>query len=256
MVVFINAMLYSIVFVYGACIGSFLNVIIYRVPNDISIAKGRSYCPRCNEQIKNYDLIPVVSYLVLGAKCRNCRSKISSRYPLVEIFTGLVAVNIFMVKGFSVISVFIFIVSAILIAITMIDFDTMTIPDGLVIALIPLAIFMAFIQADISVLSRIIGFFAASLPMILLNILIQDSFGGGDVKLIAVCGFMLGWENTLLAMFIAILIGGVYAVYLLVSGKSKKGAHIAFGPYICIGVYAALLYGNEIISIYLGMFGL
>ena len=247
----INLLIYSTIYIYGACVGSFLNVIIYRVPNEISIVKRRSHCPECNTQIKNYDLIPVVSYLILEGKCRNCRSKISSRYPLVEIFTGLIAVSIFMVKGFNITSIFIFIVSSILIAITMIDFDTMTIPNGLVIALIPIAICSTFIQSDIGILSRIIGFFAASLPMIFLNQLISDSFGGGDIKLIAVCGFMLGWANTVLAMFIAILIGGVYALYLILSGKSKRGAHMAFGPYICIGVYTTLLYGNEIVKFYI-----
>lgn len=256
MVVFINGLLYAIIFIYGACIGSFLNVVIYRVPNEISIAKGRSYCPRCNTQIRNYDLVPIASYLKLKGKCRQCKAQISKRYPLVELFTGMVAVMIFMVKGFAMISVTVFIVSAILIAISMIDFDTMTIPDGLVIAMIPLAIYMAFMQSDVSFISSVIGFFAVSVPMLLLNQVIPDSFGGGDVKLIAVCGFMLGWENTLLAMFIAILIGGIYAVYLLVSGKSKRGAHIAFGPYICLGVYISMLYGNEIIKLYLGMFGL
>ncbi|MGB5822448.1 MAG: prepilin peptidase [Proteocatella sp.] len=256
MVVLINVLLYLIIFIYGACIGSFLNVVIYRVPNEISIAKGRSYCPKCNTQIRNCDLIPIASYLKLKGRCRQCSEKISSRYPFVELFTGLIAVMVFMVKGFTMISVTVFIVSAILIAITMIDFDTMTIPNGLVVAIIPLAVYMALMQSDVSLWSSIIGFFAVSVPMLLLNQVIPDSFGGGDVKLIAVCGFMLGWENTLLAMFIAILIGGMYAVYLLVSGKSKRGAHIAFGPYICLGVYISMLYGNEIIKLYLGMFGL
>lgn len=256
MLIFINILLYLMIFIYGACIGSFLNVVIYRVPNEISIAKGRSYCPRCNTQIKNYDLIPIMSYLNLGGKCRSCSEKISMRYPLVEGFTGLIAVMIFMVKGFTIFSVFIFAVSAILIAITMIDFDTMTIPNGLVITMLPIAIIMAFMQKNVSILSSMIGFFAVSIPMLLLNMLIADSFGGGDIKLIAVCGLMLGWPNTLLAMFIAILLGGIYAVYLLISGKSKRGAHIAFGPYICLGVYVAMLYGNEIIKFYLGMYGL
>lgn len=256
MLTFVNILLFSIIFIYGACIGSFLNVVIYRVPNEISFAKGRSYCPKCNTQIRNCDLIPIASYLNLKGRCRSCKDKISSRYPLVELFTGLIAVMIFLIKGFTLISIIIFIVSAILIAITMIDFDTLTIPNGLVISIIPCAVFMMLIQKDVTVISRLIGFFSASVPMLLLNQLIPDSFGGGDVKLIAVCGFLLGWKNTLLAMFIAILIGGMYAVYLLASGKSKRGAHIAFGPYICVGVYVAMLYGNEIIALYLGMFGL
>lgn len=254
MIIFINLMLFFIIFIYGSCIGSFLNVVIYRVPINISIAKGRSYCPKCNHKIKSYDLIPILSYMLLKGKCRNCKDSISIRYPLIELFTGIIAVITFMARGFSLEAVIIFLVAAILIAIAMIDFDTMTIPDELVIAIIPLALVMVYLQNDISLLSRIIAFFEISIPMIMLNYFVQDSFGGGDVKLISVCGIILGWQNTLLAMFIAILIGGFYAIYLLVSGKSKKGAHIAFGPYICIGVYIAMIYGNEIISMYLNLF--
>lgn len=254
MVIFINTILFFIVFVYGICIGSFLNVIIYRLPNDISIAKGRSYCPKCSEKIKNYDLIPIISYIILKGKCRNCKTSISIRYPIVELVTGIVAVITFIAKGFSLESVIIFAIASILIAIAMIDFDTMTIPDELVVAIIPLAIGIAFLQKDISILSRIIAFFEISIPMIILNYFVQDSFGGGDIKLISICGIILGWKCTLLAMFVAILIGGFYAVYLLLSGKSKKGAHIAFGPYICIGVYISMLYGNEIIKMYLNLF--
>lgn len=254
MIIFINLMLFFIIFIYGACIGSFLNVVIYRVPNNISIARGRSYCPKCNQKIKNYDLIPILSYILLRGKCRNCKDSISIRYPLIELFTGIIAVITFVARGFSLEAVIIFLVAAILIAIAMIDFDTMTIQDELVIAIMPLALVMVYLQNDISILSRIIAFFEISIPMVILNCFVQDSFGGGDVKLISVCGIMLGWQNTLLAMFIAILIGGFYAIYLLVSGKSKKGAHIAFGPYICIGVYIAMIYGNEIISMYLNLF--
>lgn len=251
MIFLINLILFCIVFVYGLCIGSFINVVIYRVPKGIPIAKGRSYCPKCNKKIKNYDLIPILSYILLKGKCRNCKETISMRYPLIELFTGIIAIITFIIKGFSLEAVIIFIVAAILIAIAIIDFDTMTIPDELIITIIPLALLIVYLQNGISINSRIIAFFEISIPMLMLNYFVQDSFGGGDIKLISVCGIILGWENTLLAMFIAILIGGFYAIYLLVSRKSKKGSYIAFGPYICIGVYIAMIYGNEIINIYL-----
>lgn len=144
----------------------------------------------------------------------------------------------------------------ILVAITMIDFDTMTIPNGLVIALIVPTIAMELIHPEISLLERIIGFFIISLPMYLLIIVIPDCFGGGDVKLIAVGGFLLGWKLTLVAGFIAILLGGCYAVWLLLSKKSKKGAHIAFGPYLSIGIVVSLLYGNSLLNAYLSLFQL
>ena len=139
---------------------------------------------------------------------------------------------------------------------SMIDFDTMTIPNGLIISLIvPVGIFTV-LHPETALMTRAIGFFIVSLPMYLLTLLIPDCFGGGDIKLIAVAGFLLGWKLTLLAFFISVLIGGSYAVYLLLSRKTQKGAHIAFGPYLCAGIMISLLYGETLIQGYLSLFGL
>lgn len=256
MVIFAYFIIYLIIFMYGSSIGSFLNVLVYRIPLNISIAKGRSYCPNCKTQIKNYDLVPIFSYINLGGKCRSCNNKISLRYPMVEMFTGVIAIITFISIGLNIKAMLIFFLASILIVIGLIDLDTMTIPNELIIALIPVSIALVFFQGNLDILDRVIGFFEVSLPMYILNIFIKDSFGGGDIKLIAVCGALLGWENTLLAAFIAIIIAGTYASYLLISGKSKKGAHIAFGPYLCLGIYVSLLYGDKVISWYLALFGL
>ncbi|MEI7884578.1 MAG: prepilin peptidase [Clostridia bacterium] len=234
-------------------IGSFLNVVIYRVPLGISIAKGRSYCPSCNTQLKNYDLIPIFSYLFLRGKCRKCGSKISLRYPLVELVTGILAVFIFLIVGFSWQAVLIFAVTAIMLAISLIDLDTMTIPNGLLIALIPFITGLFFLQPELALLARIIGFLALSLPMFLLNFVVEDSFGGGDIKLMALAGFMLGWQQTLVAFFIALMLGGSLATYLLLTKQKEKGSHIPFGPYLCIGIFLALLFGEKLLSWYLNL---
>lgn len=254
MVELIQFILYLYIFVVGIVIGSFLNVVIYRVPKEISVAKGRSFCPHCQAPIKGYHNVPLFSYLWLRGKCADCGAPISLRYPLVELFTGLLAILIFAVYGFSFAWLVVFLAGAILICITMIDFDTMTIPNGLVLALMAPALLSFFVFPELGLLSRVIGIFVISLPMLALALFIPDAFGGGDIKLMAVAGFMLGWGDTLLAAFIGILLGGAVAVYLLLKKTTAK--HMAFGPYLCIGIMTALLFGDIIIRSYLNLFGL
>lgn len=254
MLVLINAILYLYVFVTGSVIGSFLNVVIYRVPKEISVAQGRSFCPHCHAQIKGYHNVPVFSYLWLRGKCADCGQPISLRYPLVELFTGLMAVLIFAVYGFSFQWLVVFSASVILICITMIDFDTMIIPNGLVLALMAPALLSFFFFPEVGILSRVIGIVVISLPMLILVLFIPDAFGGGDIKLMAVAGFMLGSGNTVLAAFIGLLLGGAVAVILLARKTADK--HMAFGPYLCIGIMTALLFGDIIIQWYFNLFGL
>lgn len=242
---------YSIIFIYGICIGSFLNVIIYRLPRKISVLKGRSICPSCGAKIKIYDLFPILSFFILRRKCRVCNNEISFRYPAVEIFTGFMAIITFYINGFSKDSIVIFFIASILICISIIDTDTLTIPTELIFLMIPLAILLFFLKPEIRFYERILGFFVISIPMILCRYFIPNSFGGGDVRLIAVGGFMLGWQSTILAAFIAIMTAGIYASYLLISKKNNNKEHIAFGPYLSFGIYIALIKGAYIINSYL-----
>lgn len=254
MIIFYTIYIYFLLALFGACIGSFLNVVIYRLPNGNFLSEARSYCPDCKERLKWYDLLPIVSYAMLRGRCRYCKKRISLRYPLVETAGALLAVLCYMRFGFTIGTVLSFGVSAILLAIALIDLDTMEIPDSLLLALLAFAACALFGWPAISLAERTIGFFVISVPLLLITLVIPGAFGGGDIKLMAVCGFLLGWKNTLLAFFVALLIGGGYAVYLLVSGKSKRGAHIAFGPYLCIGVAVALFWGTEIVRFYLNLF--
>ncbi|MBI4858645.1 MAG: prepilin peptidase [Acetobacterium woodii] len=254
MVEFINFILYLYTFVIGIVVGSFLNVVIYRVPKELSFTKGRSFCPHCNAQIKGYHNVPVFSYLWLRGKCADCGERIAIRYPLVELFTGMMAIVIFAVYGLSFQWLVVFAAGTILICITMIDFDTMTIPNGLVIALMVPALLSFFFFPQVGILSRFIGIFVISLPMLILALFIPDAFGGGDIKLMAVAGFMLGLGNTLLATFVGLLLGGAVAVCLII--KKTKDKHMAFGPYLCIGIMTALLFGDIIIGWYFSLFGL
>lgn len=157
----------------------------------------------------------------------------------------------FLVLGFTGMTVVSVLTTGILITISLIDLNTTTIPNWLVIALIPLSLSTIWLQPDIYLWSRILGFFAISLPMLLATLALSGAFGGGDIKLMAVCGFLLGWQNILVAFFIASIIGGGFAMYLMVTGKKKRGEHMVFGPALAVGVFVALLFGAEVLGWYL-----
>ncbi len=252
----VYAVLYLFVFLFGSCIGSFLNVIVYRVPRSISFVRGRSVCPACGETLKPLDLIPVLSYLLLRGRCRNCGAKIAPRYLLAELFCGGMAVWLFIHYDFTLQALCAFALCALLWTVALIDHDTMTIPNGLVIALIVPAAAAVLLFPRVGLLSRAIGLFAVSVPLWLLTLCIPDCFGGGDIKLMAVCGFALGWQTALLAAFIAVILCGGYALFLLVPRRIGKKAHIAFGPYLALGVAAAFVYGDAMLTGYLSLFGL
>lgn len=243
-------------FLIGICVASFVNVVIWRVPQGLDFVKGRSFCPTCKHELKWLDLFPIFSYVFLKGKCRYCGAKIPMRDTLLECIGGIFAVFSFWKYPFQVEAIVVFALFMILLAITMIDFNTMEIPNGLTLSLLVPIVCMMFLHPEISLLNRVIGFFVISVPMYLLTRIVADCFGGGDIKLIAVAGLLLGWKLTILAAFIAILLGGVYALYLLGNKQRRKGSYIAFGPYLSVGIMVSLLYGNTLINWYLSLFGL
>ena len=249
-------LLYGYIFLIGCCIGSFLNVAALRSASGASFIKGRSHCPHCGETLRWKDLIPVFSYLFLRGRCRYCRTHIPARYLFTEGACGLLFVLCFVWFGFSLKALNACLLAALLFAVFLIDMQSMVIPNPLVLFLIAPGIFDLCLTGFNGFWGRVIGIFVVSIPMLLLSLAIPGCFGGGDIKLIAVAGFLLGWKLTLLAFFISVLIGGSYAVYLLLSRKTQKGAHIAFGPYLCAGIMISLLYGETLIQRYLSLFGL
>ena len=146
---------YIYMFILGSCIASFINVLIYRIPRDLDFVNGRSFCPSCHNTLKPYDMIPVFSWLFLKGKCRFCKEPISPRYPLIELCGGLLAMLCFYRYGFTWMTLVSFVLAMILLTITMIDFDTMTIPNGLVIALVAPVIVCAVLEPQISISSRV-----------------------------------------------------------------------------------------------------
>lgn len=252
---------YIIFFAVGAVIFSFLNVVIYRLPNHISFIRGRSFCPSCHKQLRACDMIPVFSWFFLRGRCRNCQSRISFRYPAMEAAGGAAAVLCLLRFGswngfwFAVNAeaAIVFLLCCFLAVIAWIDYDTMEIPDSLVVGLILPAVLSAFFFPGTEWIERVIGIFCVSVPMCLLTLLIPGAFGGGDIKLMAVIGFFLGWKMSVTAFFIAVLIGGCYGIFLLATKRKTRKDHFAFGPCLCIGIAAAVFYGEQILGWYLSI---
>ncbi|MCL2663358.1 MAG: prepilin peptidase [Oscillospiraceae bacterium] len=242
--------------VLGACIASFANVVALRSAKDESYINGRSRCPECGGTLRWFELIPVVSWLIQGGRCRKCSVPISPRYLIVEIAGALALGLSFFKYGFSWSFLIALGVYVILMLIAVIDFTIMEIPNGLVLALLPFAIGAIFAQPEISLISRAIGILTISLPMLILALIVKGAFGGGDIKLMAVVGLLLGWQLTLLAAFIGVFIAGCIAITLIIRKKVKKGAQMAFGPYLCLGTMTAFIFGTEILTWYLGLYGL
>ncbi|MDR3052472.1 MAG: prepilin peptidase [Coriobacteriales bacterium] len=273
--------IFVFVFAIGSVVGSFLNVLIYRLPLKLDFVKGSSFCPHCKHKLGALDLVPVLSYLFLGRRCRYCKEPISPRYMLVELLGGTAALLSYAAflppVAFSsqpimgsapaldvlptnpwalAAATLYFLVLCILISISFIDADIQEIPNSLVIALLILGVLSLLVGPQIPLLSRGIGFVAVSLPFLLLTLAIPGAFGGGDIKLMAAAGFLLGWQNVVLATFISFLLGGSWGIYLLALKKKGRKEHFAFGPALCVGIAVALFFGAPLISWYLSFYGL
>jgi len=244
--------LFIVVFVLllGLLIGSFLNVCIYRIPEEISVAKGFSYCPNCKNRIQPYDLIPVISYIFLKGSCRYCKKHISVQYPLVELLTSLLFVLVFYQFGLTPLAGLVAILVSVLIAITFIDLKHQIIPDELVIIIFVCGIISIFLSGR-SPWEHIIGFFAVSLFLLLVAFLSKGGMGGGDIKLMAVAGLFLGWKLILLSLMIASVVGSVVSIGLLILKKVDRKSMVPFGPFLSIGIVISVLYGDYIIWWYL-----
>jgi len=251
----INVLICSFIFILGICIGSFLNVCICRIPDGESIVNTPSHCINCGGRIKAYDLIPALSWLILSGKCRACGVRISAKYPLVELLTGIGFVFICLNTGGYAEFGFTAALFSALVVVFFIDLEHRIIPDGVNIFLLIMGILYNIMFFDVAMaVSAAIGFFAASVPMMLLGMMFKDGMGGGDIKLMAVCGLFLGWDRVLLAMFMGAF--AALAVYMAAAPfRKSKDRTVTFGPYLAVGIMAAMLYGREIIDGYLGLFG-
>lgn len=225
-----------IIFIYGAVIGSFLNVCIYRIPENKSIVSPPSACPECGNFIKWYDNIPILSYFILGRKCRFCGEKISGRYPIIEFMTGLLFVLFFIKFGVEKNYFFYIIMVGYLITLALIDIDRKIVPDGILKYMcITGAVFSVFKFGGINLFEGIIGATAGGTLLLILNYFTNGKIGEGDIKLAAVLGMCVGAAAVFDIIFYSFIVGGFVAVFLLVTGKNGRKDEIAFVPFIAAG---------------------
>ena len=226
----VEGLLGLIAFLLGAALFSFMNVVAWRLPRGKNPLTGRSFCPQCGAALTAGDLVPVFSWLFLRGRCRHCRAPIPVRYLLVELLGGVLALGCRWRFG-----------------------TAYTLGEGLFgmrwQGLLALAL-CGLLLSPARWAGALIGMVCISVPMLLLCLAIPGAFGGGDIKLMAAAGLFLGWQHTLLAMFFGILGGGFYGMYLLAVRKADKKDHFAFGPFLCVGIVLALLFGGPVLAWY------
>jgi len=247
-----NFIVLTYIFIYGILIGSFLNVCILRIPAGESIVTGRSHCDNCNTRIKWYDLIPIFSYILLRGKCRNCKTKISIQYPMIEALNGILYVLVFYCKGINLLSAAYCLVISALIVLSVIDFRTNTIPFGINIFIFVMGLVVLALDYR-HFYDYLIGFFAVSGFLYLIYIFTKgNGMGGGDIKLMAAAGVVLGWKLIILAFFLGCIYGSVIHPFRML--LFKQGKVMAFGPYLSLGIMTAIFFGENMIHWYLSLF--
>lgn len=225
------------VFIFGLLIGSFLNVVIYRVPRGESIVMNRSHCPSCGYYLKPWDLVPVFSYCLLGGKCRECKAKIRKRYFLVEIITGIVFVYVASRSDWSKVSELLvgFSFIALLIALSFIDLYTMRLPNSLVLTIFLFGAIRVVISANTSILMAALGAGTAAGCFTLIYLFYEKGIGLGDVKLIGALGFFLGFPNIIYAVLLGSLMGSLIGILLFLIRRVELKQPIPFGPFLAAG---------------------
>lgn len=247
-----------VVFLFGAVVGSFLNVCISRLPRRESVVFPASHCPRCGSAIAWYDNIPILSYILLRARCRSCQERISVQYPLVELINGLLTLFLFRSFGPTPAFLVLFVFCCALVVITFIDLEHQIIPDVISIPGIVVGFLCSFVIHGHSWQNSLIGIIAGGGSLLLVAYGYQwltgkEGMGGGDIKLLAMMGAFLGWRSVPFIIFSASLLGSVIGISLMVArGRDAKLA-IPFGPFLAFGAILYIFYGNRIITWYLSL---
>lgn len=243
-----------IVFLLGLSLGSFLNVVIHRLPRGESTAFPPSRCPGCGRRLGARELIPVVSFLVQGGRCRGCGQPISWRYPVVELLGGVLLLGVYARYRDLALVVFYGLFAGILLAATFIDLAHRIIPNRLLAAGLAGGVALFAWARPMPIWAAAAGLLLAGAVMLILAVVSRGGMGGGDVKLAAVAGFFLGPGPAMLALFLAFVAGGAAGLVLLLTKMKGRKDFIPFGPYIALGAVAALLWGQPILEWYSGRF--
>lgn len=246
----------------GLCVGSFLNVVIYRVPEKMSIVKPASHCPKCGYVLRWYDNIPILSYLILGGKCRSCKQHISFRYTLVEVLNMLLwMVCVWRFWDWSTFGIIYACLTmaacSVTLCIAVIDFEHEIILDRFQIALFVIAVAAIFFDKQTVWWEKLIGMGVNGvlfLAVYYIGRLIhkRDVLGGGDVKFAATMGLLLGWKNLLLGMLVATITGSIVLLTIRVLKKQDREKEYPFAPFLVLGTLVGLLFGTPIVNAYIG----
>jgi leader peptidase (prepilin peptidase) / N-methyltransferase len=242
--------------ILGLIIGSFLNVCIYRIPRNLSIVSPGSSCTSCKEPIQPWDNIPVISYLILRGKCRNCGEKISFRYPAIELFNGLLYAAVFLKFGPGWHLPLFFIFVSAMIVITFIDLEFQIIPDvitlpGIVIGLLAAHFFIMdpfSMELPLGFFDSLIGLLAGGIGFFLIAVLSKGGMGGGDVKMMAMVGAFTGWKGVFMTTLIGSVTGSIVGIGLMIFSGAGRKTKVPFGPFLALGALVTLFLGGAIFN--------
>ncbi len=246
------------VFVFGTLIGSFLTVCIYRMPREQSIVTPRSACPKCGRHIGWYDNVPVLSFIFLGGRCRNCRDSIPPRYPIVELVNGVGYVAILWRFGWGWPALVYGVFFSALLIVSWIDWDYLTISDAITLPGIILGVLCSTWILSVGFFNSLVGVIVGGgvlLAMAWISPFLfgKEGLGGGDIKLLAMVGAFLGWQLAMVTLMIASILGALVGVVLMAVSALKRGQYMPFGPFLALGAVISLLFGPEILAWYLGV---
>ena len=244
-----SLMIYAFAFMIFACVGSFIGVCYDRIPRGEQIFAGRSHCDACGRTLSPWELIPILSYVFLWGKCKKCRKHIPFTSTAIELTTAVLATGTLMAHGLTVQGVAYSIVTCVLIEITLLDYKTMEISN--IASIIIAAIGLGLMIYDETYAHSLPGSLCVSIPFLVLALL--KMMGMGDVKLMAAVGLLLGIKGVLLAAFFGIVIGSIAAAIMKIRNLRGWKSEIAFGPYLCIGTYISMLFGEKLIALYLSL---
>lgn len=240
-----------IVFIVGLALGSFLNVIIYRINDLRSVLTGRSYCPACKTQLKWYDLVPVVSFMLLRTKCRYCGAKISWQYPIVELSTAIVLLLLYLTYGLSFTFAFYTIIFLILAVVFAHDIKTKMVPEEFVWAALTISILGSWYFGGIGVWSMLLGgLIAGGFPALLVGISHEQWMGAGDIKLAVILGLLLGYPLAITGLFIAFILGSIVGLVLIALHQKNLQDQLPFAPFLITATFVGLICGNYILNWY------
>lgn len=245
-----------LIFISGLVIGSFLNLCIYRLPRRESIIHNPSHCPACGRKLRIWDLAPLFSYLFLRGRCRYCGIEIGSRYPVVELLTGLLFLITFLSKDLNILLLKDLILYSLLIIIIFIDLEHQIIPNRLVGLFFAWSFLWQIFLPELTWRNALGGTALGGGVLLVIALVSKGGMGGGDVKLMAAAGLYLGTSMTALALFTGFLAGALTGIILILLRLKTRKDYIPFGPFLALGIILASLWGEEIIRSYLKISGL